>query len=195
MEAVVALISAASGLAGVVIGAWLAARGERTQRKLAFLERRLNEFYAPLLRLRNEIKIESELRVMIQAAGEEGWQQVAASMENALSRFESSDKHFEPYRKLIEYDTKTFKDELLPAYRTMVSVFRENMSLAFPDTSKHFGKLVEFVSVWDRHLEGAIPAEVLPLLKHGEQNLHPFYENLQRRHDELVEKIAAAKPD
>jgi hypothetical protein len=77
----------------------------------------------------------------------------------------------------------------------MVSLFRENISLAYTDTAQHFERLIEFLSVWDRHLEGAIPAEVLPLLKHGEHNLHPFYESLQRRHDELVEKIASAKPD
>lgn len=49
MESLDSLISAASGLAGVVVGAWLTARSDRTQRKLAFMERRLNEFYGPLL--------------------------------------------------------------------------------------------------------------------------------------------------
>lgn len=130
---------------------------------------------------------------MIQAAGEGGWQDAVARM-GELPRRDEADERFEPYRKLVECDDKILKDELLPAYRKMISVFRENLSLAFPDTAEHFDKLVAFVTVWDRHLEGAIPAEVLPLLNHGEQSLYPFYENLRRRHDELIRKIGTAKP-
>lgn len=190
-----AVISAAAGLIGVLIGAWLSHRWERRQRRLAFMERRLNEFYSPPLGLRKEIRAKSELRVRIQAAGEEGWQSIAASAGNSPSDHQTTDERFEPYRKLVEYDNSVFREESLPAYRKMAALFRKNLSLAYPDTAEHFEKLLEFLSVWDRHLEGAIPAEVLPLLKHGEKNLYPFYESLQSRHDELVQNIAAAKPD
>lgn len=191
---IIAFGSGVIGLVGVGIGAWLTERGERARRRLAFMERRLNEFYAPLLGLRKEIQAKSALRFLIENAGHEGWHTAVAKMgEDA--RYRSTDKEFEPYQKLLEYNSRQFKDELLPAYRRMATLFRKSMSLAYPDTAEHFGKLIEYVSIWDRHMEGAIPPHVLPLLKHGEKNLHPLYESLQRRHDELVTKIAQGQTD
>ena len=60
------------------------------------------------------------------------------------------------------YDNKQFKEGLLPGYEKMGSLFREKMYLAYPGTAEHFGKLVEFVAIWKRHLDGSLPPEALP---------------------------------
>lgn len=69
-------------------------------------------------------------------------------------------------------------------------MFRENLWLADEDTQKHLGPLVEYVELWERWLAKAIPAEVLKRVDKGEAALHPFYDHLQRRHDELRKKLA-----
>lgn len=188
------IISAASGLGGVLIGASLTARTERRRLKLAFAEKRLTEFYSPMLGLRKGIRAISELRVKIEQASDSGWREVAGSMGDEQFEPGATEKRFAPYEKSVEYDNKQFKEELLPEYEKMVSMFREKMHLAYPDTAEHFGKLVEFVAIWKRHLDGSLPPEALPHLDHTEENLRPLYESLQRRHDELVEKIASADP-
>ena len=73
------IIQAVSGLLGVAVGAFFEHRSEGIKRRLAFLERRLNEFYSPMLGLRKEIETESRLRVLIQDAGEKAWGDVAAT--------------------------------------------------------------------------------------------------------------------
>jgi hypothetical protein len=188
------IISAASGLGGVLIGASLTARTERRRLKLAFAEKRLTEFYSPMLGLRRGIRAVSELRAKIEQASDAGWREVADSMDDGQFEPSATEKRFAPYKRAIEYDNKQFKEEFLPEYEKMVSLFREKMHLAYPDTTEHFGKLVEFVAIWKRHLDESLPPEAFPHLGHTEENLRPLYESLQRRHDELVERVASAKP-
>ena len=71
----------------------------------------------------------------------------------------------------------------------MAKLFRENLWLAEPETTKHYQHLIEFVELWDRWLAKAIPAEVIKRLEHGEDRLKPFYGYLQQKHDDLRAKI------
>lgn len=130
------IISAASGLGGVLIGASLTARTERRRLKLAFAEKRLTEFYSPMLGLRKGIRAVSELRVKIEQASDSGWREVAGSMGDDQFEPGATEKRFAPYSQSIEYDNKQFKEELLPEYEKMVSLFREKMHLAYPDTAE-----------------------------------------------------------
>ena len=40
-------IPSISGLAGVPIGAWLASRQQKAERRLAFIKKQLKQFYSP----------------------------------------------------------------------------------------------------------------------------------------------------
>jgi hypothetical protein len=55
-----AAITAVAGLIGVAVGVflsgWLAARRDRSQRRLAFVEQQVSEFYSPMMGLRAEIQ-------------------------------------------------------------------------------------------------------------------------------------------
>ena len=167
------VISAASGLLGVAVGAYLTQRGESVHRKLAFLERRLNEFYSPMLGLHKEIATESRLRVLIQDVGDRAWRELTSSDRNP----QDTHKRFEDFKKLIDYDNKKFSSELLPSYKRMLTLFRDHLSLAYPDTIAHFDKLVKFVGVWDRFMNNAIPREAVILLEHTEKDIRfmPIY--------------------
>jgi len=184
-------VPALSGLAGVVIGAWLTGRRERRLRRLAFTERQLKDFYSPLLGLRKEIRTRSELRVKIHNAADAAWRQLCEDARNvnveALQQL--SQTRGPEFTSLIEYDNTQLQQDLLPAYRQMVKLFRENLWLADPDTREHYPQLVEFVELWDRWLAKSIPAEVIQSLEHSEDNLKPFYDHLDVKHDALRAKL------
>ena len=73
----------------------------------------------------------------------------------------------------------------------MVTTFRDKMWLAEPETRVYFDKFVEFVDVWERSLRNAMPGEVVKAIGHGEANLHPFYDHLEKTHDRLRAELAS----
>ena len=188
-------VPALAGLAGVVVGAWLTGRRERNQRRLAFVERQLKDFYSPMLGLRNEIRMRSELRVRIHDAADVVWREFCeqARQVSVEALGQISQTRGPEFTKLIDYENKQLQEELLPAYRQMAKLFRENLWLADPDTREHYQRLIEFIELWDRWLAKSIPGEVIERLGHSEDNLKPFYDHLQRRHDDLRAKIKQGK--
>jgi len=188
-------IPATAGLVGVVIGAWLAGQRERRQRKLNYLENQLSDFYSPMLGLRNEIRMHSELRVRIQDASNGAWLKLCAEAREvgneALTRL-TKDRGSE-FTSGIAYDNEKLQKELLPAYRQMAKLFREKLWLADAVTQSHYENLIEFVEVWDRWIAKAMPAEVLERLDHSEEKLSGFYEHLQKTHDALRQRLQEGK--
>lgn len=165
-------VPSVSGLWGVVIGAWLTGRRDRSQRRLAFVEAQVKDFYSPMLGLRNEIGMLSELRARIQGTATVVWKELCQERlqisSEALGELSRTRTH--EFTKLTEYDNKQFREDLLPAYRQMARLFRENLWLADPDTREHYEHVIEFVEVWDRWLAKSIPVEVterLVILKTG----------------------------
>lgn len=185
------VVPALSGLVGVVIGAWLTGRRDRRQRRLAFVEKQLESFYSPMLGLRHEIRMRGKLRLRIHDAADTVWRELckqAREVSVEALRDLSRDRDTE-FKRLIEYDNTRLQDGLLPAYRQMVKLFRENLWLADPDTRAYSQPLIEFVELWARWLAKSIPAEVLECLGHSEKTLQAFYDHLQQRHDALRGRI------
>lgn len=188
-------VPALAGLAGVAIGAWLTGRRERSQRRLDFVEKQLKDFYSPMLGLRTEVRMRSELRVRIHDTADVVWRelceqkrQISVDALGAFSRTRGPE-----FKQVIEYDNKQLQEELLPAYRRMAKLFRKQLWLADSDTRDHYQHLTEFIELWDRWLAKSIPGEVIERLGHSEDKLKPFYEHLQQRHDALRAKIEQGK--
>jgi hypothetical protein len=184
-------IPAVSGLGGVMLGAWLSGRRETRQRQLTFVERQLLDFYSPLLGIRSEIRMRSELRVRVHNTADAEWRRLCEEKKligvEALQKL--TDERGKEFTEIIEYDNRQLKEELIPAYRKMVNLFRDNMWLAEAETKEYFRPLLEFVELWERWLAKTLPSEVIQSLEHGEESLHPFYDHLQNKHDELREKL------
>lgn len=159
----------------------------RIQRKLDFIERQLREFYSPLLSYHREIRAKGELRVRIGQAAEQCWRELC---EKQPEPFLEHDKYFEPYKKIIEYDNKQLKSELLPLYNRMLSTFSDKYWLAEPETQKWYSALLDFVELWNRWITKNIPPEVIEKLSHSEERLNPFYEELEKRFYILREKLS-----
>ena len=190
-------ISALAAFFGVIIGAWLTSRRERSHRKLEFIKEQLRDFYSPLLGVRNEIKVLSEFREKIVKTSHKEWQELCdKARQDGGPKYlgEISQEKGKRYEKSIDYDNMQFREKLLPAYRNMIKIFRDNLRLADKETEQYFEKLIRFVETWDRWLAEAIPPEVVKALDVGEKELLPFYSHLQIKHDELRSKLVQGKP-
>jgi hypothetical protein len=182
-----------SGLAGVLIGALLTKRRERLQRKHDFVSRQLKDFYSPLLGIRSEIKMLGELRLKIHDVADTTWRQLCDEAREAggpTALREMRENRFPEFKRIIEYDNRQLAEELLPAYRRMVTIFRENMWLAETETRFYFNNLLEFVELWNRWLAETVPSEVIRAIKHDEDSLQSFYKHLEEKHDELQAKLS-----
>lgn len=189
-------VPAISGFIGVLIGSWLTRRHQREQRKLDFIEKQLRSFYSPLLGIRNEIRMLSELREKIRQSADHHWRKMCEEAREAGGPEyvkQVTDERRDVFMKSIEYNNKQLTESLLPAYRRMVAIFRDNYYLAEGRTSEHFRPLLEFVDIWDRWLERSIPHEVVEDLGHGEKSLQALYSELEKTHDELRVKLSSGK--
>ena len=194
--AVALIVPAAAGLVGVVVGAWLTSRRERRQRQLVYLEKQLSSFYSPMLGLRNEVRTHGALRFRIMNEASAAWTQVCAESEHldVLERQRITKERGPEFTRIIEYDNNKLHEDLLPAYRKIMGLFRENYWLAEPETRSFYAEVVEFVEIWNRGVEKSLPVEVLKRLQHTEEKLAPFYEHIEKQHDAIRGKLKAGMP-
>jgi hypothetical protein len=130
----------------------------------------------------------SEIRVKVRAVANEEWQGLCAQARaspdpDALLKLDRN--RSQDFEKLIDYDDQKLAVDLIPSYRRMLTIFRDNFWLAEPETRPYFPKLLEFVDMWDRWLANSVPIEVVRKLGHSESSLHPFYDHLETKHDAL----------
>lgn len=182
------LQSVVSGLVGAGVVYYFGIRQLVVQRRLAFVERQLVEFYAPLAGIRKQIRAKSELRLKVSQAAESTWQEICASYEGRLMH--DHEERFAPFKKITEYNNEQLKAELLPKYREMLALFTERYHLAASDTRAFYQPFLEFVEIWNRWLAESLPAEVLEKLGHREENVHPFYDHLESKMQHLQDEIA-----
>jgi hypothetical protein len=191
---VTVLLSTIFGLVGVLVGAWLSFRRDIAQRRYLFGERQLRDLYSPLLGLRSEVRIKSDLREKIRAAAHAEWQRQCQEARDTADPPENlrklSTEKGPGFERLFDYDNQQLVDNLVPSYRKMLAILRDNLWLAEPETRSYLGKLIELVELWERWLARAVPVEVVRRLGHSEESLHPFYEHLEKKHDELRGRLS-----
>ncbi|MCH7806943.1 MAG: hypothetical protein IH995_07355 [Proteobacteria bacterium] len=188
-ETMTFIFPAVGSLAGVFLGGWIANRNNEKRRKADFIEKQLSEFYGPIVSLRAEIKAHSELRVKIQNVASSKWEELFSRVKTPEARDKLSQKRYPQFQAIIEYDNTKLREELIPAYQKMITLFRDKMWLAEPETREYFDDLVEFVDIWERSLRNTLPPEVLEDLDHDESNLAPFYEHLEMTLNKLRNEL------
>jgi hypothetical protein len=145
-------------------------------RQLRFVERQMEEFYSPMIGCLKKIQAKSLLRVEIDRASEAAWREICAKHPQP---FLDHEKYFEPFMKSIRYNNEELRKEILPLYDEMVTIFTEKYWLANSTTQQWFSELSAFASLWHRWLDESIPPEVVKEIGHNEDQLRPFYEDLQ----------------
>jgi len=164
----------------------------KEQKKIDFYIKQLKEFYSPLLGYRNEILAKSEVRLKIEKASDEAWREKCELLRRRNHNYEikfEGDKEFEPYKKIIDYNNKQLKNDLIPKYRMMLKIFTDNYWLSEPETRKWYKELCEFIEIWNRSLKKTLPNEVVEKLSHSEKKLYGFYEDLEKQVERLRRKV------
>jgi hypothetical protein len=176
VTAIAALAALGGALGGALLGAWLTGRQQQTERRAAFLEHQLRDFYSPLVSLHEQILAKTRMREKVLRTAQED------------PRVKGSQKDL-----LMQHDADHFVEELFPDYQSMLRIFRDNLWLAQAETRSYFPALFEFVEIWNRWLKETLPAEMVHIIGHNEEPLHPFYEHLRRKHDELQARLSKGK--
>lgn len=177
-----------SAILGATVGSYASVRHLLIQRRTAWRERQLAEFYAPLAGIRKQIRAKSELRTKISEAAHAAWQDICRSYGTNV--MEGHEAKFRPFQKLFDYDNAQLTAELIPKYREMLAIFTERYHLAKPETRAHYQEFLEFVEIWNRSLAGALPSQVLTILAHSEEKVRPFYDHLESTMQQLQDEIA-----
>lgn len=179
-------VGAGAGLIGVWVGGYFTAHNQKRERQQRRLSEQLAEFYSPMLALRAEVLAKGELRLKISGQAESTWQ---AMMERAYQRKDVKEGNidfvekltqdrFPLFEKLTEYENRQLREDIIPAYREMLGLFKTKMHLAEFSTLRYFPALLEYVEIWNRWLDQSLPVEVLGQLGHSEERLYPLYEDL-----------------
>lgn len=162
-------------------------RQMRSQKRLEFVERQLREFYSPMIGCLKKIKAKSELRFEISKASDPAWRKIC---DEHPKPFIDHEKYFEPFKKSIMNDNKQLREELIPLYDEMVSIFTKSFWLANSATREWYSELSRFVDLWHRWLEESIPAEVIQEMDHTEERLKPFYQDLENQLEKLQKELS-----
>lgn len=188
------IIPAAAGLGGVILGAYLTAWNERKRRRADFIEKQLQELYAPLLSIRKHVRALSELRVRVATVSGSVWQELCSDARErggALALQELTAERSSAFNAIIEYENEQWKSELLPSYEQMLTIFREKFWLAEDSTREHFQNLIVYIELWNRALNKTIPGEVIAKLGVREAELEPLYSDLEQTFRALRNKLSS----
>jgi hypothetical protein len=185
------LIAVSATLGGVWLGHRYAKEQARASKALDFIERRITQFYSPMVGCIKRIRALSELRVEVSRAGHAAWAEIC---DTAPKPFLDHDKRFEPFQGIIGYENAQLYKDILPAYERMVTIFTDHYWLADDEVRRYYAELCRFVELWLRFKANVLPYEVLVRIEHSEERLRPLYVALEERLAELT-AVVAHKPE
>ncbi len=85
---------------------------------------------------------------------------------------------------------KRLKEEIIPLYNEMLNIFEKKFELAKPSTQRWYNDFLNFIEIWHGWLNETIPQEVLVELKHSEESLKPFYDDLENNFNKLQKELS-----
>jgi len=185
-----ALIAVCGTLGGGYLGHQYAKDQARASKALDFIERRVTEFYSPMVGCIKKIRALSELRVELSKAADAAWREIC---DSAPKPFLDHDKRFEPFKGIVGYENAQLYRDILPAYERMVAIFTDQFWLADDEVRRYYAELCRFVELWQRFKADVLPYEVLVRLEHSEERLKPLYAALEQRLAELTAVLAHKK--
>jgi hypothetical protein len=183
------VIAAVSGLGGVGIGGLITSHTQKVERKNARIRQQLQEFYSPLLGMRSEIKAKSDIRHKLHSVANVEWAKLLVGVDDPSEKQRLQEGHWPRFEKLAEHSETQLRDELIPLYRQMLDYYSTHMWLAEKSTLSFYPAFTEFVELWNRHLSGSLPFEVIKAIDHKESDLFPFYEDLRQNFDLLSDEL------
>ncbi len=181
------LIPAASVLIGVALGGSLTLRNQKQERRQRFIRDQLAEFYAPMLGIRERLRVQGEIRLKVRKEAGRVWPRLMEEASEGGTRHlrETREELSPKFMKIIEDSNRQLEEELTTLYGQMADLFTAKMHFAEPSTRQHFGALIEFIELWRCWLRGALPGEVAERVGPNEEDLTPFYADLGANFERL----------
>ncbi len=124
-----ALISAGAGLLGVVVGGVCTAYNQWRGRLSERYHDQLQNFYSPMLGMREAIKAKSELRRRLH--------EIAGATYPSIARTLTAEE-IAQYDRIQEYSETQLRQDLIPTYQKMADLFAREMHLAEASTRAHY---------------------------------------------------------
>ena len=104
MQYVIPIVTAiVTAILSACLTYYFAARHFRRQKWFEFDQRRLDEFYGPILNLIKQVRANCENSVKVSDASNLAWLEIC---EKHSPPFEDHDKYFEPYKKILDDESK-----------------------------------------------------------------------------------------
>jgi hypothetical protein len=171
-----AAIAVLGTLAGGFVGHKYAKVQTRTSKSIEFTERRIREFYSPMVGCLQRVRALADLRSEISAGASTAWKKIC---DEHSRPFVDHEEYFAPFKAAIEFDNQQIYEEILPTYNQMVQIFTDNFWLASGAVQSEYAELCRFVELWNRYRDRTIPMEVLDEIGHSESRLSRLYTLLE----------------
>jgi hypothetical protein len=172
---VLGLVGATGPLVGILIGHRLATSQARDQRKRERISREIDELYSPILGLFERALALAALRTEISAGADLAW---SLMVEHGAITPKNEALTTATFDRIIAYNNSQLREEILPLYQEMLTIFTQRYGLAEPSTRTHFATLVRFDGLWRRQLADPIPSGVLKGLPTPGPDLDEFHTDL-----------------
>jgi hypothetical protein len=172
-------ISATAGLMGVFVGAMMTSLNQKKERKHAHIRQQLQEFYSPMLGMRQEIAAKEESRRKINEMVHTTIKESKANDPSGVPRGHYFPDERKALMGLSAHDHKQWEEEILPLYGEMLKKFTSELWLAEPSTRAHYGELTNFVERWSRVQALTDAAEVAWRVDLSDENVNPLYDDLE----------------
>lgn len=184
-------------LLGVAVGVFATITVTNLAERRRFVRDQLTLLYSPLVARRRQMYALSELRVTVDNEADEAWRENVARVERRRPPPEDFEEALaEPKAQLIDgllaFNAARARADL-EVYAEMLTIFREQMWLADPDTLDSYPAFVRFVDLWTRWVKDELPPDLARRLEIKESRLVPFYEHLERRMLDLRAELASPR--
>jgi hypothetical protein len=170
-------IAAVFGLLGVFVGAWRTGVNQKRERQDVLVKEKLNELYGPLVAMREEIRVKSEVRTKVSSATNEYLQEQYVGIDDADAKRRIAHAGTMKLESILDYNNKQMEETILPLYRKMLERLSTHLWLAEASTIAHYyASFVEFIELWNRATTH--PGEIFTKLNSRESLLKPFYDDI-----------------
>jgi len=184
------VITVGSPIIAAILSACLAyyftARRFRKQKWFEFDQRRLDEFYGPMLNLIKQVRANIETNTKISEVSDQAWQELCGRHPHP---FEDHDKYFEPFNKALDDENERFNREYIPTLNKMLDIFKVKGHLAYPSTENLFSEFSQYVA----QLHRPLPYEVWKKLNPSAEPLAKLSADIEAHVDNLRRKLSGDK--
>lgn len=170
----------------IILSSWAGYIFSTKHFRRKYNQRRLDEFYGPMLGLIKQVIANAENNIKVSDAHEQAWLEIC---KRHPPPFSDHDKHFEPFKKSLEYENERFRNEDVSALDKVREIFKSKRHLAYRSTEKLFPSFSQYVDQFHRPL----PYETWKKLDPSAEPLAKLSADVEAHVDNLKRKLSGEK--